>query len=75
MIFACSTAWITVNPIFLATFADIWIVGRSHPLKGEHNHVGDFVICSIKMTPSRCFLVFGQDVAPMLVEAILSYPM
>ena len=65
---------VTVNPIFLATLASIWIVCRSDPLERDHDHVSNLVTCSIKMTPCWCFLVIGQNVASMLVESILCSP-
>ena len=65
---------VTVNPIFLATLASIWIVCRSDPLERDHDHISNLVTCSIKMTPCWCFLVIGQNVASMLVESILCSP-
>ena len=65
---------VAVNPVFLAALASIWIVSRSDPLEGNHDHVSNLVTCSIKMTPCWCFLVIGQNVASMLVESILCSP-
>ena len=65
---------VTVNPIFLATLASIWIISRSDPLEWDHDHISNLVTCCIKMTPCWCFLVIGQNVASMLVESILCSP-
>ena len=65
---------VTVNPIFLATLASIWIISRSDPLEWDHDHISNLVTCCIKMTTCWCFLVIGQNVASMLVESILCSP-
>ena len=65
---------IPVDPILLTTLAGVRIVSRSHSLEGDHDHVRNTVSCCIEMRSGWCFLVFGQDVASVLVEPILSSP-